>query len=186
MKYYFIDHSKVRLYYENRLVVGNVKLDNIVLKGVKYDIRDLTVVSAQPQYKGAYALTADGFVKWENPTREIDSSENEILKPIGNKGNLGAYIFCSNYICIDDTQFNIIKIEKKNIKLIEFENTTPEKVISPEKVIERQNELEIAFSQTDKRKFFDIAVEKDGVLYDFYPYYLTKQKIKKVIITKGT
>ncbi len=206
MAYYLVDENNIRTYYETQILLQTTD-KGIFVNNVKYEVNNKTlyVESARPLNSNAYVLTTNGLMKWKNPTKEIEKNGNVYFNEIrssdlieGTNGRM-AFMFCSNYICLGTIPSNYIKINGKDIKLINFQingdEWTVEDVKSPNElgviVEEKENELTLDFTKTDIAFAYDaFGIQIGDKIYAFglsiRVFRILFQLNSKIVITKGT
>ncbi len=193
MDYYLIDENKVRMYYENGIVRGNVT-NEFELKNVKYsfDKNTLIIDYVYSSKEDSYVLTTSGFIRWKNIIRTVvygTTYAEKLFNPKTNKESRD-FIFCSNYICLGETPSNPIKKLKDYIIFVNIDNTEYVYDIKTAKELDIQikenaNELIIDFTESNSpfEKINYIGLEVNKIIYLFYHVYTGYEK---VIIPKGT
>jgi len=182
MKYYLIDENKVRLYYQNKIVVNYIQKNSFVLYGVQYTVNDnLFVESAQLISKNAYAITTEGLVKLKLSNYSVDRFP---AKFDTSKREIGR--FCYDYICLGKIPSkDTLKFTAKDIK---YYNRLEKKIYSPEKlkavVKEKNGIIYIELPFTDEESY-DVGPMIGNKLFSLY--YVEEYHIRSTVkIMKGT
>ncbi len=180
MSYRLVDKEAVKTYLFSKLSTGEVEpIENqaitITLEGVKYmfdskfNLRELA-----PIQKYARVLTKDGLITWSDPAKAIYRDGK--IEYVSLEYSNGAVFICSNYVCLDKTPDNPMKITKDNLVIVD-ENLS---VVAPD--IEEKDEKLIVKNEVERLMFG--VLDKNSVYLMTIHYKV--ENVDKLEITKGT